>query len=119
MTREIPAHISAIIDRFAATPANLARVAQGKTLAELTRRSQLDSWTAHEIFAHMRAVDDIFTPRISMVLTRANPFLLDFNERCWAEVAKYADLDFSQSLALFTLRRAETVTILRQLSEEE
>jgi hypothetical protein len=68
MTHEISARIREALDLFAQTPARLAGAAQGKTPGDLARRPAGDDWTAGEVFAHMRAVDDIFTPRIFMAL---------------------------------------------------
>ena len=59
------------------------------------------------------------TPRIYMVLVRDRPPLPAYDERLWAQVAGYAGLEFGQSLALFTLRRAEVGAMLRRVNPED
>ncbi|GCE07058.1 hypothetical protein KDAU_43870 [Dictyobacter aurantiacus] len=108
-----------LVQHMAAIPERLVRAMNGKTRAQLTRRPAPGEWSAHEIFAHMRAVDDIVTTRIYMLLTRQDAPLVAFDERRWAEAAHYAERDIHQSLTLFTLRRIEIVATLRQLFFED
>ena len=77
-----------------------------------------ETWAAQDILAHLRAADDIITPRIYMILARENPSLSAYDERRWAEIARYACQDFATSLALFTLRRAEVVMVLQNVDSE-
>lgn len=48
-----------------------------------------------------------------MILVRDQPPLPAWDDRRWAEVAGYAACLVQESLALFTLRRAEVVAMLR------
>ena len=49
------------------------------------------------------------------MLVRDNPPLAAYDDRRWAEVARYEQADFQTSLNLFTFRRAELVTMLRRV----
>jgi hypothetical protein len=105
-----------LLDRLATIPARIARAVAGRSEAELQAQPAGDEWSAAAIFAHLRASDDILTPRLYAILVRDNPPLPAYDDRRWAEVAGYAQADFQTSLSLFTLRRAELVAMLRRIA---
>jgi hypothetical protein len=107
-----------MVQQLAATPERLARAFKGKTPEQLEKRPAPNEWAATEILAHMRAVDDIVTSRIYMLLARDTPPLVAFDERRWAEIAGYARTDVQRSLTLFSLHRAEVIAVLQQLPPE-
>ncbi|GCE28673.1 hypothetical protein KDA_41570 [Dictyobacter alpinus] len=111
--------IVALVQQMAAIPDRLVRAMTGKSREQFLRRPAAGAWAVPEIFAHMRAVDDIVTTRIYMVLSREDAPLVSFDERRWSEVARYLQRDIHQSLTLFTLRRIEVVTVLRSLFAED
>jgi len=112
------AMIEELIQQLAATPERLARALKGKTPEQLEKRPVPGEWAAREILAHMRAVDDIVTSRIYMLLARDMPPLVAFDERRWAEIVGYITTDIHRSLTLFSLRRAEVISVLQQLPPE-
>ena len=118
MAQQLPDTVMGILERFAATPDRLAHTLAGKTPAQLQHKPSPEVWSANEIIAHMRAVDAIVTSRILMILTREDAPLAAFDERQWAEVARYAEREVQDSLYLFTLQRAEIVHLLRHLPQE-
>lgn len=111
--------IEEMVQHLAATPERLASALKGKSPEQLEKRPAPNEWSAHEILAHMRAVDDIVTSRIYMLLARDTPPLVAFDERRWAEVAGYATTDIHRSLTLFSMRRAEVIAVLEHLSPDE
>lgn len=111
--------IDALLSRCAAIPARVAQVVEDRDAEVLHARPLPDDWSLVEVFAHMRAVDDIFTPRIYAILVRDSVALVAYDERRWAEVAHYEQLELQTSLRLFTLRRAELVNTLRSLALED
>jgi len=111
-------HINTLITRLSATPTRIAHRTTGWNREQLQTSPAHTAWAAQDILAHLRAADDIVTPRIYMVLTRENPSLSAYDERRWAEIARYARQDFAISLDLFTLRRAEVVMVLQNLDSE-
>ncbi len=111
--------IQALLSRLALLPERIASIIEGKNAVELHSRPGQDKWSASEIFAHIRASDDIVSSRIYAVLVREYAPLVAYDERLWAEVAGYAQADFHTILALFTLRRAELVKVLRDLAPED
>jgi uncharacterized damage-inducible protein DinB len=108
------AQIDDLLARLAGIPARVAAAAAGWSEARLRAPCGDDGWSAAEVFAHMRASDDILAARIPMLLTRDQAPLAAYDERRWAKVAGYAQADFQTSLQAYTLRRAELARMLRQ-----
>src|SRR5258708_6151229 len=111
-------HINTLITRLAATPTRIARRTAGWSREQLQTSPAPEAWAAQDILVHLRAADDIIAPRIYMVLAGENPSLSAYDERRWAEIARYAHQDFATSLGLFTLRRAEVVVVLQNVDSE-
>ena len=103
-----------LIERLWEVPSRIAAAFGGRSTAQLATAPAAGEWSAAEILAHLRASDDILAYRAYMILVRDNPPLPAFDERRWAEVAAYDEVDFATSLAAFTLRRAELVAALRR-----
>ncbi len=108
-----------LLSRFAAIPERIAQVVEGRSEEELRAKPSQNEWSIVEIFAHVRASNDIVIPRIYAILVRDSPPLAAYDERRWAELAGYAQIEFNTSLRLFTLRRAELINVLRQLAQED
>jgi hypothetical protein len=105
-----------LLDRLESIPKRIAQTIIGWTEADLHAKPTGDEWSAAAIFAHLRASDDILTPRLYAILVRDDPPLPAYDDRRWADVAGYAQADFQTSLTLFTLRRAELVAMLRRIA---
>src|SRR5215470_555975 len=87
-----------LLVRLAGIPARVASAVASWSESRLNTLSVTGEWSAAEIFAHMRASDDIMAPRVSMILVRDQPPLAAYDDRRWAEVAGYAQADFQTSL---------------------
>jgi hypothetical protein len=113
--------IAGLLAALADTPERIRAAAAGRTEAQLTALPSVGSpdheasWSALAVLAHIRASDDILAPRLVAMLVRAEPPLPAFDERRWSEVMGYADTEFHQLLAAFTVRRAELLNALRRL----
>jgi uncharacterized damage-inducible protein DinB len=108
-----------LIARLASVPERVASVVSGWSEEQLRAPSADDGWSVAEMFAHMRAGDDIWASRILMLLTRDQAPLAAYDERRWAEVVGYAQMDVQLSLRAFTLRRAELAGALCQATPED
>ena len=108
-----------MIQRLAAVPDRIRRAVASWSDERLRTPSADGEWPASAILAHVRASDAIQAPRLLMILVRDNPPLPAFDERHWAEVAGYGDLDFTASLAAFALERAELVAALRRIAPQD
>jgi hypothetical protein len=105
-----------LVERLAATPGRIAAASSGRSPAELAASPADDAWSPVAVLAHLRASDDILSPRLIAMLVREDPALPAFDDRRWAVVMGYADADFQELLAAFAFRRAELVRALRRLT---
>ena len=111
--------IESLVGRLAAAPS--------RYLAALSRLEDADSisdmhdgdWTPVQVLAHVRAANDILEPRIFHVLVRENTPLVAYDDGVWAQVARYATLPITESLATLRLKRKELVHMLRGISRED
>jgi hypothetical protein len=110
--------IDELLFRLSNVPLRIARAVEGYSKAELRTAGTEGEWSAVDILAHIRASDEIVAHRAYVLLIRDNPTLLAYDERHWAEVARYAQIDLRSSLALYALRRVELVNMLRQTDLE-
>jgi len=108
--------IEDLLTRLAGIPERISRSVKGWDEAELHTRPATSEWSASEILAHIRASDDILAYRAYAILARNNPPLVAYDERRWAEVARYAQSNFQISLSAFTLKRADLVQMLRAIA---
>ena len=77
------------------------------------------AWSAHEILAHLRASNEILTPRIYQILVRDNPPLAGFDERRWVEVCGYEQQSIDVLFEGISSQRHELIQILRRVSDSE
>lgn len=108
-----------VVARLAAIPDRIARATAGWDAARLATPPAAGEWSAQAILAHLRAADDILSPRAYMVLVRDNPPLASYDERRWAAIAGYEQANFSAALALYAARRAELVVVLRRIAPDD
>ena len=108
--------IDDLVERLAATPGRIAAASSGRSPEELSAAPEDGGWSAVAVLAHLRASDDILSPRLIAILVREEPTLPAFDDRRWGEVMGYAEADFQELLATFTFRRAELVRVLRRLA---
>ena len=111
--------ISDLLNRLAAVPARIGRAVARLSDTDKHLASSNGEWSAAQILAHLRASDDILAHRLYAILARDNPLLPAYDERRWAEIAGYPQVDIELSLNVFTLRRAELVTMFRQVAVED
>ena len=111
--------IDDLVERLAATPGRVAAATAGRNPEELSASPDDGEWSGVAVLAHLRASDDILSPRLVAMLVREEPTLPAFDDRRWAEVMGYAEADFQELLAAFTFRRAELVKVLRALSPSD
>jgi hypothetical protein len=74
--------------RLAIMPARITGIVANWSSAVLQSPRSSEGWSALEILAHLKASDDIITPRVYSILVRDEPIFLTLDERRWAEVAR-------------------------------
>jgi hypothetical protein len=73
-------------------------------------------WSPADVLAHVRASHAILEPRLFHMLMRDNPPLPAFDDRRWAEVARFASMPVTASLETMTMQRKELLYALRGLA---
>jgi DinB superfamily len=108
-----------LLNRLADVPRRIGNAVAGLSDTAKYVPPSNDEWSAAQILAHLRASDDILAHRLYAILARDNPALPAYDERRWAEIARYPQADFELSLKIFTLRRGELVRMLSQIALED
>ena len=110
--------IASLLNRLEAAPEKFAYALERLEAADSFFVSGTDSWSAAEVFAHVRASNDIMEHRIYAVLARDNPTLPAYDDRQWAQVAHYTSLPLVDSVSTMRARRNELVRMLRAAPPE-
>jgi DinB superfamily len=111
--------IDRLLFRLSEVTLRITRAVEICNEAELHAATSEGGWSVVDILAHIRASDDVVAYRAYVLLTRDNPMLFAYDERRWAEVARYAPLDIRSSLTLYALRRGELVNMLRHTNLDD
>lgn len=108
--------IDALLTTLASAPARIAAALSHWPVAALHAPLDANGWPAAQLFAHIRASDDVLAYRCYLILSQDRPLYHDIDERTWEAAVRYADLPFDVSMQAFALRRAELVQMLRRVS---
>ncbi len=109
---------SQVVDRLDEAVRQLTFVMMDIEPEDLATRPDDDEWSPIEILAHLKASDDITTPRVAIILTHPSPAFQSIDERTWAEIAGYVNAPADQTLMAYQRRRAELVWQLRRLPDD-
>ncbi|HYR39583.1 MAG TPA: DinB family protein [Methylomirabilota bacterium] len=105
--------------RLALTGDELARAIAGQDLQRLTRRPDPVNWAPVEVLCHLRDTEESFLQRFRLALIMDEPRFPTTNPNRWAAERQYLRHHAGQALESFTRRRAETLALLRGLSDPE
>jgi uncharacterized damage-inducible protein DinB len=114
-----PSEIQTSLAQLEETPRCIVACTFELSEARLSQRPASRDWSAIEILAHLRACADLWTHSIYAMLVTENPHLPDFDERRWAQAARYTNLGFHASLQAYSLERQRLLGVLRELSPDD
>ncbi len=100
------------------TPRRIAACTQGLAEERLSWKPEARLWSPVEVLAHLRGCEDLWSFSIYAMLSQDNPCLALLDERRWAKIARYSELEFQKSFQAFALKRLELLNVLRALPEE-
>lgn len=118
MPKITPAEIQTHLDTLTQTPRYLAGYAAKRSNVQLHAAPGPKAWSAVEVLAHLRGCAEVWTFSIYAMLAEDTPQLALPDERRWAKTLHYSELDFRQSLRVFSLQRTELLVVLRALPPE-
>jgi hypothetical protein len=110
----------ALVDGFAAQPAELAELLQPLTEAASRTPRVAGGNTLHQVLAHLRDVEiHAFLPRFRRLLAEDKPELEPFASPDWTADRYQFEEALPAILAEFTHARAEAVTLMRAMRPED
>jgi hypothetical protein len=109
----------ALIQRYAEGPAQL-RNALAQVPAEAMKwRPAPGKWSVHEIIVHCADSETNAHMRIRFILGEKEPRIMAYDQDQWARVLRYHDLPLEPALATIEAVRANTVPLLRAMSDAD
>lgn len=101
------------------TPAELARLVNGRPARALTRRPAPDKWSVAEILAHLADTETVLGFRVRLILGHPGVPIQGFDQDAWAAFSHYDQIPARESLEKITVDRRASVRLLRSLSPEQ
>lgn len=108
-----------VLKLLAATPPRIAAASEDLDDAQLQRKPSIDSWSANDVLAHLRACADVWGGSIMAILTQNHPNLRYVSPRTWMRKTNYCELEFASSLMAYTKQRADLLELLSTLDEKD
>ncbi len=109
----------ALIERYANGPAVLKAALEKIPAAAMQWRPGRGKWSAHEIIVHCADSETNAHGRIRHLLADATPVIQGYDQDRWARELDYHTLPLEPALATTAAVRANTVPILRRLSDAQ
>lgn len=114
-----PQERAALIERYARGPA-LLKAALGKVPRDaLAWRPAPNDWSAHEIVVHCADSETNAHARLRYLLAEPTPVIQGYDQDRWAQSLDYHTLPLAPALATVEAVRANTVPILKRMTEPE
>jgi len=114
-----PAERTALIQRYQDGP-DILEAALAKVPKEALKfRPAPGKWTVHEVIVHCADSETNAHIRIRYVIGEADALIVGYDQDRWAQVFGYHDLPMEPALATVRAVRANTVPLLRRLTEEQ
>ncbi|HKZ06566.1 MAG TPA: DinB family protein [Methylomirabilota bacterium] len=105
------------IARYAAGPARLRAALRRVPHAALHWRPAPGEWSAHEVVHHCADSEANAHLRLRYLLAEKDPLIVGYDQEEWARTLSYARRPLAPALATVVAVRANTVPLLRALSE--
>jgi hypothetical protein len=109
---------AAVLEMLGATPRRIASVTRSLSRGDLNWKPAADSWSIHEILAHLRCCADVWGESIRKILRQHHPAFRYVSPRGWIKKTNYLELEFQVSFRAFHTQRQELLETLRALPEE-
>jgi hypothetical protein len=103
---------------LAATPRRLARLIDGVSRKQLSRRPSSGTWSVAEILAHLADSELVYGYRIRLILEAGRPPIQNTDQDAWARFSVYARQDPALSLEALRITRQRLVLLLKSLPRE-
>src|ERR1700680_3804447 len=108
-----------LIERYARGPALLKAALARIPRDALTWRPAPNNWSAHEIVVHCADSETNAHARLRFLLAEQKPVIQGYDQDRWAQALDYHSLPLEPALATVEAVRANTVPILRRMTEPD
>jgi hypothetical protein len=108
-----------VLKQLKATPRRIAALTRGLHDHQLTLKPSVDTWSANEVLAHLRACADVWGGSIMTILTQDHPTFRYVSPRAWIRKTNYCDLKFGVSFVAFTNQRKNLLKVLQTLAQDD
>lgn len=109
---------SAVLALLEASPQRIAAAICDSSNANLRWKPAPDSWSIHEVLAHLRACADVWGAAMREILDEHSPTFRYVSPRGYLRKTDYLDLEFAASFRAFRKQREELLDVLRSLSQD-
>ena len=106
---------SALIDEYAAGPAELRKLVAGLTAEQVRARPIPGKWSTLEVVCHLADFEPVYLDRMKAILTQDNPTFFGRDETAFAAKFAYHQRDLAEELNLIESCRQSMTRILRTL----
>jgi len=110
---------AALIERYARGPALLQAALKKVPAAAMQWRPAPGKWSAHEVIVHCADSETNANLRIRYLLAEEQPVIQGYDQDRWAKVLDYHALPVETALATVEAVRANTVPVLKRMSERD
>lgn len=107
--------ISALIDEYAAGPAELRKLVAGLTPEQVRARPIPGKWSTLEVVCHLSDFEPVYLDRMKVILTQDKPTFFGRDENSFAAKFAYHQRDLAEELSLIESCRQSMTRILRTL----
>jgi DinB family protein len=113
-----PEATSTLADRLARlerTPRDVAGLLAGRTDAALSRQPAAGAWSARELVAHLRDLEELHETLLHAILAMDEPVLVEIDTERWVEERQYRRQHAGEAWEAFARRRDETLRLIMSL----
>ena len=110
---------SVMLDEMESFPDRLARLLERLDDVRAAQRPSEEEWSAAEVVAHLRDVDEIYGHRIARSLAEDDPLFEDFDQEAAVEARRGQTLPLAETFEAFARGRADLVARLRGLNDAQ
>lgn len=114
-----PDERQALIHRYATGPALLDAALAAVPAAAVQWRPAPGKWSVHEVIVHCADSETNAHMRLRYLLGEANPTIAGYDQAHWAQVMDYHAHPLDLALATVHAVRANTVPLLRRMTEAQ
>ena len=101
------------------TAAKLAKLIEGASPKQLSRRPAADKWSPSQILAHLAEAEVSCFWRYRQMIEHNGSQIIPFDQDLWYKLGDYAARDPQESLQLFRLMRDANLRLFDQLTPEQ